>query len=63
VEWVYRIALGRMPNAEEERIGSEALAQLTVQWGKQVSAEEAPRRALATYCHAILNSAAFLYVD
>jgi mono/diheme cytochrome c family protein len=62
-EWVYRIALGRMPNAEEERIGSEALAQLTAEWGKKVSTEEAPRRALATYCHAILNSAAFLYVD
>jgi mono/diheme cytochrome c family protein len=63
VEWVYRIALGREPTAEEKNLGTDALARFTTEWGKHLDADEARRRALATYCHTILNSAAFLYVD
>ena len=63
VEWVYRIALGRPPTADEKGIGTEALGRLAAEWGKHLGADEARRWALATYCHTIVNSAAFLYVD
>jgi hypothetical protein len=55
VGWVYLAALSRPPNEEERQIGLAALARLSGRWDPQV--------ALTTYCHAILNSAAFLYVD
>jgi hypothetical protein len=51
------------------RIGVEALARLGEQWADQ-RADSTPAdqdaiglKALTTYCHAIINSAAFLYVD
>jgi hypothetical protein len=55
VERIYLIALSRWPNQDEKRIGVEALEHLT----KETTAD----KALAVYCHAIVNSAAFLYVD
>jgi hypothetical protein len=58
VERVYLIALSRLPSKEEKRIGSEALARFAKEWGK-----ESQEKALATFCHAIVNSAAFVYVD
>jgi hypothetical protein len=64
VEWVYLTALSRPPSREERALGIEALAKLADEWGKhRKNMDEAARRALATYCHTILNSAAFLYVD
>ena len=45
------------------------LARLAGHWARHLDragrpdAAEAARRALATYCHALLNSAEFLYVD
>jgi hypothetical protein len=54
IERVYLIALGHLPGEEEKRIGLEALAGL-----RQTAAD----KALATFCHAIVNSAAFVYVD
>jgi hypothetical protein len=45
------------------------LTGLTRQWANtranagQPSATEAARKALTTLCHAVMNSAAFLYVD
>lgn len=57
VEEIYRICLSREPTPDERSHGISALAELHSQWpGK-------PGNALAAYCHAILNSAAFLYVD
>lgn len=47
IEQVYLIAMGRRPSAEEREIGLEALGRV----------------GLATYCHAILNSAGFSYID
>jgi hypothetical protein len=61
VEQVYRRALSRAPTDEERQIGVEALNQLAVNWAKNPA--EAPRHALTAYCHAIMNSAGFLYVD
>jgi hypothetical protein len=64
VEWVYLIALSRPPDAEESELGTAALAQLTDKWSKKLpNKDDAHLRALTTYCHTILNSAAFLYVD
>jgi len=69
IDAVYLIALSRTPTAEEKKLGLEALEALADEWEKQLSTagildrDAAELKALATYCHAILNSAAFLYVD
>lgn len=57
VDRVYQIALTRLPSETEKRVGVEAIETLKTQWGGD------HRKALETYCHAIINSAAFLYVD
>lgn len=68
IEWTYLAALSRRPTQEEEQIGRAALARMAEGWSKHLGKAkpdqaEAARRALATYCHAIMNSAEFLYVD
>jgi mono/diheme cytochrome c family protein len=65
VERVYLIALSRPPSEDEKRIGLAALRKLTDEWSRQAKADDATPslQALATYCHAIVNTAAFLYVD
>jgi cytochrome c553 len=64
VERVFLIALGRAPGAEEGQATAQALATLTRQWSQRgVDADTAGRRALAAVCHAVLNSASFLYAD
>jgi hypothetical protein len=65
VEEVYWIALGRPPTEEEMRVGVAALSGLAAEWarGGKAGAAEGDLKALTTYCHAMLNSAAFLYVD
>jgi mono/diheme cytochrome c family protein len=54
---VYRIALSRNPTEEEKILGVKTLTKLQSKWGDDANG------ALSAYCHAILNSAAFLYVD
>src|SRR5205823_1223931 len=54
IERVYLIALSRLPGEEEKRIGLEALTRVR---------QEAADKALSAFCHAIVNSAAFVYVD
>jgi mono/diheme cytochrome c family protein len=64
IEWVYLTALSRPPREEEKALGQMALTDLTKEWSRQkVDSDEAAHRALTTYCHTILNSAAFLYID
>ncbi len=63
VDFVYRIALARLPSAEERKAGVQALAALTEHWARETSSTEAAHRALTTYCHTIMNSAGFLYID
>jgi hypothetical protein len=66
---VHVVAIGRAPDAEEQALGQSTLARLTERWASQPAGGGQPDRtaaahqALATYCHAILNSAEFLYVD
>ncbi len=71
IEQVYQIALSRAPDEEEKQIGLEMLKQLRADWTNQLSASandqvdqaSANSKALAAYCHAIMNSASFIFVD
>jgi hypothetical protein len=72
VERVYAIALGRPPTAGERSLGVEMLVEFQQRWlseskkteaSQATTAKLAAHRGLTSYCHAILNSAAFLYVD
>jgi mono/diheme cytochrome c family protein len=65
VERAYWVALSRPPTTEERTVGVRALDELTQAWGKQnpPGPEDPAGRALVTYCHALMNSAAFLTVD
>jgi Protein of unknown function (DUF1553) len=69
IERVYLIALSRLPDHEEKTLAAEALAALTRQWtltlSQKASAKQGQpaQRALATFCHTVLNSAGFLYID
>ncbi|KAA5543051.1 DUF1553 domain-containing protein [Roseiconus nitratireducens] len=57
VDAAYRIALSRRPSRDELSLSTEALRQLRSDWKGD------SQKALETYCHALLNSAAFLYID
>ncbi len=62
---IWRLALSRHPTSEELREGSDSLTRLANHW-RQVEGEtdaSAARKSLASFCHAIMNSAAFLYID
>ena len=69
VQRVYWVALSRRPNSEEQQACLQMLMGLTRQWTKtwptagKPSETEAARKALATLCHTVMNSAAFLYID
>jgi hypothetical protein len=64
VERVNRIALGREPSQDETAAGVEALRTFAAEWTKVGTPPEGARqKALASYCHAVVNSAGFLYVD
>ena len=54
IDRVYLIALSRLPEKEEQRLALEAMGRVK---------ELPPEKALAALCHAIVNSAGFLYVD
>lgn len=67
LEKAYSLMLSRVPDVQERRLGAEALRELGLAWNQDSKDSDtsvsAARRALETYCHSILNSAAFLYVD
>lgn len=68
IETVYLIAMSRFPTEEEKQLGRDALRDLAAAWDKQPAPNKPTRdaielKALTNYCHAILNSASFLYVD
>ena len=65
---IHKAALGRDPTSEERELAVETLAVLTAKWLETLEEnpaadDEAARRALTNYCHAVMNSAAFVYVD
>ncbi len=57
VNTVYHLVLSRPASDRERQLGIESLQRMARQWADH------PERALETYCHAMLNSAGFLYVD
>lgn len=68
VERAILLAYSRPATSQERQHGLEALEELTAAWRDHLvsqgqDAAEARERALASYCHTLLNSAAFLYVD
>ena len=69
VTQIYWIALSRPPTDEETLLGKKSLQTLEDLWRQNLSKansanlDKARHQALSTYCHVILNSAAFLYID
>lgn len=71
IERVYLTALSRPPSAGELTGGVAALTEMTEAWHRELDAKMPmePKRmkarwlALATFCHTVLNSAEFLYID
>ncbi len=60
----YLLAFGRPASADQIDAGVDAIEQLTRHWQEQeVDETRAAENALADFCHVMLNSAAFLYVD
>lgn len=57
IDLVSQLAFSRLPNEEERQLGLATLQELQSLWDGD------PHAALTTYCHTILNSAAFLYID
>jgi len=64
-------ALSRRPTSDEVKNAIEDIAKLTTQWESYLKNQndEAPRTsaakwsALASFCHELLNSAEFAYID
>jgi hypothetical protein len=69
VEWVHLAAFSRLPSAEEKALALVTLARMTDYWAAHLARTAQPERAdatqkgLAAYCHAIMNTAEFLYCD
>jgi hypothetical protein len=68
VESVFRTALGRSPTVAERNLGLAALTKLRQEWAKNIprpgqTRNGAGRESLTTFCHTIMNSAMFLYID
>ena len=71
VERVYLAALSRPPSVEEQASGASTLAKMRDAWRRDLDERTPmePKRmkadwlALATFCHTVLNSAEFLYID
>jgi hypothetical protein len=71
VEAVYLRAYGRPPTPAERDLALTAISDFAKQWPARLAADhtDAPRAAnsqwlgLANYCHAILNSAEFTFID
>lgn len=71
IELIYLRAYSRRPTADEVNIGVDAIETFQRQWPARLASDNdsAPRAesanwlAVANYCHAILNSAEFSFID
>lgn len=64
IKLVYQLTLSRDPIDQELEIGIATLKLFQEQWMQSGLDESAARQnSLASYCHGLMNSAAFLYVD
>ena len=62
----YLTALSRFPSDEEQVIAEQSLAELTDRWSQLLKNDQhhqAAEQALSVFCHTLMNSAAFLYID
>ena len=57
IDLVYQLAFSRLPSRAERELGMETLNTL------QSITPGSANAPMETYCHTILNSAAFLYID
>jgi hypothetical protein len=60
IERAYLVALGRSPTDAERRLALESLGRFALAWSGK---PDVNLKALASYCHALMNSAGFVYVD
>lgn len=64
IEHMYRLALSRPPGEQERKAARKALAELTTHWARQDPVDQDPAmRALHSLCHAVFNTAVFLYIN
>ncbi|MEO7298568.1 MAG: DUF1549 and DUF1553 domain-containing protein [Verrucomicrobiota bacterium] len=65
IEGAYRLAFGRTPTPDEIRSAEIFVQQCEEQLAaaKNVTAEQRPRAALASYCRVLLSSSEFMFVD
>jgi cytochrome c553 len=67
IEQVFLVALNRTPTRAEIEISREALARFRREWSKQSEPAATPnavaQRSLTSFCHAMMNSAMFVYID
>jgi hypothetical protein len=62
ITYAYLCATGREPTDTEMKVASLFVEKLIEQWQSEQAANPADK-ALVNLCHALINSAAFLYVD
>ena len=62
ITYAYLCAAGREPTDTEMKVATLFVEKLTEQWQSEQAANPADK-ALVNLCHALINSAAFLYVD
>jgi mono/diheme cytochrome c family protein len=69
VERAYQIALSREPTNDEKQLALETIEKLTAAWKTQPvdpkndDKVKPETRALAAFCHVVMNSAGFVFVD
>lgn len=63
IELAYWTALSRAPSDGEKRMAMENLLKLQQAAAKEPKSAGAEHQALTAFCHMLLNSAAFLYID
>jgi cytochrome c553 len=64
IRHAFELILNRVPSPAEMERCQQAMVELDAGWRADgMSSTEAGQRALTTFCHTLLNSAAFLYVD
>ena len=57
---LFELAIGRKPSQEQRTALLQTYSRLEEAWKENKSKDPSP---LANLCHAVMNSAAFLYVD
>jgi hypothetical protein len=62
IEQAYLIVVNRLPSPQERVASRESLKQLAVAWAQEKKLDAA-QKALEAFCHTLINSSAFIYID